>query len=136
MSEIKELQAGVKFNHVSIGDLKEFKGKQFLKDANKASSCEVSFGTLNSGEAVPFFHLHKQNEENYIILSGWGVFQVEDEVFKIASGSVVRVGTGANRSMKCDSVEPMVYICIQAKEGSLEHCTFDDGVVTECEAKW
>lgn len=45
-------------------------GKQFVKDASGATSCEISFGTLPAGESVPFFHSHKENEENYIILSG------------------------------------------------------------------
>ena len=48
--------------------LSGFTGKQFVKDATGATSCEISFGTLPPGTAVPFFHSHKANEENYIIL--------------------------------------------------------------------
>ena len=70
MSEVKVLNQGVKFAHASVGQLTSFEGKQFVKDATGATSCEISFGTLPTGAAVPFFHSHKADEENYIILSG------------------------------------------------------------------
>lgn len=50
---------------------------------------------------MPFFHSHKTNEENYIILSGVGKFQVNDDVFDIAEGSVVRVSPGCFRNLYC-----------------------------------
>ena len=84
MSEVKILDSGAKYSHVSAGKLKGFEGKQFVKDASGATSCEISFGSLPTGAAVPFFHSHKANEENYIILSGEGRFQVDDAVFDIA----------------------------------------------------
>ncbi len=131
MSEIKTLNSGEKFAHASVGSLQSFEGKQFLKDATGATSCEISFGTLPSGSAVPFFHSHKENEENYIILSGSGKFQVNDDVFDIAEGSVIRVATNCDRNIKCTSEEPICYICIQAKEGSLGGYTMTDADITE-----
>lgn len=131
MSKFKILDKGAKYAHVSVGSLKNFEGKQFIKEATGATSCEISFGTLPSGAAVPFFHSHKANEENYIILSGAGRFQVNDEVFDIAEGSVVRVSPGCDRNIKCTSAEPMTYICIQAKDGSLEQYTATDAEITE-----
>ena len=125
MSDIKILNTGKTWVHVSVGPLKSFEGKQFVKEATGADSCEISFGSLPSGAAVPFFHSHKANEENYIILSGSGKFQVNDDVFDIAEGSVVRVSPGCFRNLKCTSAEPMTYICIQAKSGSLEKYTTD-----------
>ncbi|WP_287580970.1 cupin domain-containing protein [Segatella copri] len=74
----------------------------------------MSFGSLPSGESVPFFHTHENNEENYIILSGSGKFQVNDSVFDISEGSVVRVSTHCDRCLKCTSDAPMLYLCIQA----------------------
>jgi len=133
MSEVKLLNKGDKFAHASIGSLHGFEGKQFVKDATGATSCEISFGTLPTGVAVPFFHSHKENEENYIILSGSGKFQVNDEVFDVAEGSVVRVNTHCDRNIKCTSAEPMTYICIQAKEGSLGGYTMTDAEITERE---
>ena len=131
MSEIKIMSKGEKYAHASVGSLNGFEGKQFVKEATEATSCEISFGTLPSGAAVPFFHSHKANEENYIILSGAGRFQVNDEVFDIAEGSVIRVAPGCDRNLKCTSAEPMTYNCIQAKNGSLEGYTMTDAEITE-----
>lgn len=133
MSEVKILNSGEKFAHVSVGALTAFEGKQFVKDASGATSCEVSFGSLPSGASVPFFHSHRENEENYIILSGAGRFQVNDDVFDIAEGSVIRVATNCDRNLKCTSSSPLVYICIQAKEGSLGGYTMTDADITERE---
>lgn len=135
MSEVKVLNKGEKFAHASVGSLHGFEGKQFVKNATGATSCEISFGTLPTGAAVPFFHTHKENEENYIILSGEGKFQVNDEVFDVAEGSVIRVSTNCDRNIKCTSAEPMTYICIQAKEGSLGGYTMTDAEITERENK-
>lgn len=125
------MNSGAKYAHASVGSLKGFEGKQFVKEATGATSCEISFGSLPSDAAVPFFHSHRANEENYIILSGAGRFQVDDEVFDIAEGSVIRVSPGCDRNLKCTSDEPMTYICIQAKAGSLEGYTMTDADMTE-----
>lgn len=135
MSDVKVLNKGEKFAHATVGSLTGFEGKQFVKDATGATSCEISFGTLPTGAAVPFFHSHKENEENYIILSGSGKFQVDDEVFDIAGGSVICVATNSDRNLKCTSDEPMTYVCIQAKEGSLGGYTMTDAEITERENK-
>ena len=135
MSELKMLNSGNKFAHTSVGTLHGFEGKQFVKDIIGSTSCEISFGTLPTGAAVPFYHSHKENEEHYIILSGSGRFQVDDDAFDIAAGSVVRVATHCDRNLKCTSQEPMTYICIQAKEGSLGNYTQSDAEITERENK-
>lgn len=135
MSDVKVLNSGDKYAHACVGNLHAFEGKQFVKDATGATSCEISFGTLPPGGEVPFFHRHKANEENYIILSGAGRFQVDDEAFDVAEGSVIRVATGSDRNIKCTSETPMTYICIQAKEGSLGGYTMTDADITERENK-
>lgn len=135
MSETKKLNVGDKFAHATVGNVADFSGKAFLKEVLGLTGAEVSLGTLDPGQAVPFFHAHKGNEEVYIFPSGEGTFQVDGDTFPIASGSVVRVSTGASRNHKNNSNEPMVYICIQAKEGSLDCCTADDAIVTETESK-
>lgn len=132
MSNENTINQGKKFAHASVGNLHQFEGKQFIKEATGATSCEISFGTLPSGASVPFFHSHIANEENYIILSGAGKFQVDDTVFDIAEGSIVRVATNCSRNLKCTSAEPMTYICIQAKEGSLGGYTMTDAEMTDC----
>ena len=81
MDKITKINSGEKFTHTSVGKLAEFNGKQFLKDTVGTTGCEISFGTIEPGQAAPFFHSHKQNEEIYIILSGAGDFQVNDTAF-------------------------------------------------------
>lgn len=135
MNEVTVLNKSDKFTHATVGKLNGFEGKQFVKDATGATSCEISFGTLPEGEAVPFFHSHKKNEENYIILSGEGKFQVNNEVFEIGEGSVIRVATNCDRNLRCTSHQPLTYICIQATEGSLGGYTMTDAEITERENK-
>lgn len=135
MSNIKTMNSGEKYSHVSVGKLTTFAGKEFVKDATGATSCEISFGTLAPGQAVPFFHSHKANEENYVILSGEGKFQVNDDVFDVAEGSVVKVATNCDRNIKNTAADNLVYICIQAKEGTLEGYTMTDAEITERENK-
>lgn len=68
-----------------------------------------------------------------MILSGAGKFQVDGDVFEVAEGSVIRVSTACDRNLKCTSSDPMTYICIQAREGSLGGYTMTDAEVTERE---
>ena len=134
MNELKKINEGAKYSHGSVGKIVDFEGKVFVKDELKETSCEISFGSLAPGQAIPFFHSHKANEENYIILSGKGAFQVNDEVFPVAEGSIVRVATGCDRNIKNTSTESdLTYICIQAKENSLDGYTMTDAVITERE---
>ncbi|MGL4293841.1 MAG: cupin domain-containing protein [Bacteroidales bacterium] len=119
------------FTHISVGDLSAFKGKKFMKDLVNSSSCEISFGSLEPQASSPFFHCHKQNEENYIILSGTGIFDAGVDRFQVESGSVIRVATSTERSLKCTSDVPLIYICIQAKENSLQQATLTDGIITK-----
>lgn len=136
MEAIRKVNEGEKFTHATVGDLSTFAGKQFVKDCVGTTGCEISFGTLNPGEAAPFFHSHKENEEVYLILRGSGDFQVDDTAFPIAEGSIVRVATHCNRSLRCTSAGSMLYLCIQVKEGSLDQCTMGDAEITEQATAW
>ena len=88
MDKITKINSGEKFTHTSVGKLAEFNGKQFLKDTVGTTGCEISFGTIEPGQAAPFFHSHKQNEEIYIILSGAGDFQVRPSLLPRDRSSV------------------------------------------------
>ena len=136
LNQLKENHAGEHFTHVSVGNPVALLGKLFLKDVLGTTGSEISFGTLEPRQAVPFFHAHKQNEEVYIVLTGVGNFQVDNEVFPIEAGSVVRVSAAGVRSLQCTSDESMRYICIQSKTDSLEQCTRKDGVIVEHNALW
>ena len=113
------------------------KGKQFLKETLGTTATEVSFTRLEPGQAVPFFHSHKQNEELFLVVRGSGEMQVDDDVIPVREGSAVRVATAGERCIRNTSAtEPMVYVCIQAKTGSLEQWTFTDGVPSTRTANW
>jgi mannose-6-phosphate isomerase-like protein (cupin superfamily) len=140
MSTIKQIAEGDNFTAVNLGILSQVlekaNGKIFLKDATKATGTEISVSVLPPRTNLPIFHSHKQNEETYIVLSGKGKFQVDDKVFDISEGSVVRVAPGGLRGMTNTSGDRMVYIVIQAKENSLEQHTMEDGVIGETAVLW
>lgn len=136
METICKINSGKTFTHATIGELSTFVGKQFIKECVGTTSCEISFGILNPGQTAPFFHSHKQNEEIYIVLRGAGDFQIDNITFPVAEGSIVRIATHSSRSLRCTSATSMLYICIQAKEGSLEQYTLNDGFITEQTPIW
>lgn len=150
MKEIKHLAENKNYSAVNIGSLdrlmeyslihpksgKKIEGKVFVKDATKATGTEISFNSLPPKTELSYFHIHNENEETYIILKGYGDFQVDDDCFEITTGSVIRVAPKGKRGMRNSSDEPMIYMVIQAKEGSLHQYTSDDGERIPCEPKW
>jgi mannose-6-phosphate isomerase-like protein (cupin superfamily) len=102
-------------------------GKVFLKDATKASGTQISFNTLLPHSEQPYFHIHRKNEESYIILKGSGLFQVDQDCFPIKEGSVIRVAPAGIRGICNTSDVAMVYMVVQSKEDSMEEHTTDDG---------
>lgn len=129
MNQTNVQQSAAGYTVATVGNLATFEGKAFVKELVGTTGMEVSFGSLASGEAVPFFHHHKQNEELYIVISGEGEFTLDGQVVAVGSGSLVRIAPAVSRCVRCTSAEPLIYICIQAKEGSLEQYTMTDGVV-------
>lgn len=120
--------------HPKLGT--EIKGKVFLKEATRSTGTEISLNSLAPHTEVPYFHKHRKDEETYLILSGSGLFQVDDDCFPIQEGSVIRVAPEGVRSLRNTSDEQLVYLCIQSKAHSLEEHSSDDGVrVPETTAK-
>ncbi len=118
------------FKNVEIGTLQEIgqkyeNGKAFLHDLLGLTSCEISVNSMPKGIKLPFNHKHKQNEEIYIFLKGEGTMTLDNEVIQVKEGSCVKVLPDAVRTM--ESKTDLQYICIQAKEGSLEQFGFGDG---------
>ncbi len=140
---IKNISENKNFKAINIGNLnsiKDFtngnmKGKIFLKDLIGSTSCEISITSIAPHTELPFFHSHKQNEEIYIILSGEGKFQVDDDVFPISEGSIIKVNPNGQRSMINNSDNDMVYIVIQAKQNSLTQWTMTDANMSSIKSK-
>jgi len=131
------------FNIVELGELSNVKvkesygvkGKFFLREQLGLTSCEVSFGTIPAGQSVPFLHSHKENEETYIFLQGNGAFYIDGKKLSVKEGSIIKVLPAGIRGLKAES-EDLLYICIQAKENSLNQATLDDGVIAEEQPSW
>ncbi len=131
MNQATLQQSGKGYNVATVGNLSSFEGKAFLKEVINTTGMEVSFGSLAPNQSVPFFHHHKQNEELYIVLSGEGSFTLDGNEINVQSGSIVRIAPSVSRCTKCTGTVPLIYLCIQAKEGSLEQYTMSDGVIEQ-----
>ena len=146
--EVEGRDDGPNFSLVQLGPTKgldryhvrtragTFAGKVFLKELLGLSGTEISCGLLPPRTSFPFYHKHQQNEEVYLFLSGAGNFSVDDRVTEIREGSVVRVAPDGVRCFRNTSDEPMHYIVIQSKQGSLEQWTATDGVGVPGEVTW
>ena len=97
------------------------------------TGCEVSFNQLPAGVAIPFVHAHKENEEVYLFTRGAGEFYLDSEIVAVKAGDCLRVDPKCERCIKAGA-EGIAYYCIQAKAGSLQHFTADDGVMCETKA--
>ncbi|MFV0291308.1 MAG: cupin domain-containing protein [Mangrovibacterium sp.] len=133
MEKFKKIAEGENFTAVNFGTFNKLtdnaQGKVFLKEYTQATGCEISFGSLPAHAQVPFLHKHQQNEENYIIISGKGCFDVDGQSMEVSEGSVVRIAPQGVRCLKNTSAEELVYITIQSKANSLEQHTASDGVI-------
>ncbi|MCE5226754.1 MAG: cupin domain-containing protein [Porphyromonadaceae bacterium] len=150
MKKVETISENKNFTAINVGSLdsivdysfihpktqKEVTGKVFVKEATKATGSEISFTTIPPQTELPYFHIHDKDEETYIILRGSGYYQVDEDCFPITEGSVIRVAPAGKRGLCNTSNEPMVYICIQTKENSLEEHTTDDGSRVVVEPKW
>ena len=119
--------------HPRLGELS---GKVFLKDLLGLTGMEVSLGALPPGASMPFLHAHKQNEELYLVVSGEGELQVDGEILPLKAGSALRVAPGGVRCWRALGTEPMTYLVVQAKVGSLEQHTGGDGIVSAVPVRW
>lgn len=140
MNNFKKVSGNGNFTAVDFGKLallaETANGKAFLKEITGATGTEISLSVLPAKTDLPIFHSHKQNEETYLILSGAGKFQVDDQCFDIAEGSVVRIAPAGVRGMTNTSDEQMIYLVVQSKEGSLEQFSMGDGVLLEATPMW
>lgn len=150
MKQIERLSENNFYTAINLGSLDELadyslihsvtkkliEGKVFLKDATGATGTQISFNSLPPKSEQPYFHIHRKNEETYIILKGFGFFQVDEDCFSIKEGSVIRVAPQGKRGICNTSDESMIYMVIQSKENSLEEHTTADGERLPVEPKW
>ena len=120
-------------HHPRRGDVE---GKVFLGGTLALTGMEVSLGTLLPGAAQPFLHAHRQNEELYLFLSGEVEMQVDGQIIPVAAGSAVRIAPEGMRGWRNTGQEPLNFVVVQAKAGSLEQATAQDGRLGEQAPVW
>ena len=111
-------------------------GKLFLKEFLGLTSMQISMNKLPAGASVPFYHQHKENEEAYIFIGGKGQMQIDGETFDVEEGSIVRISPNGSRTVRNNSTDDLYFLCVQAKDGSLNQETFEDGVRGEKQVEW
>ncbi|NJM75145.1 MAG: cupin domain-containing protein, partial [Acaryochloridaceae cyanobacterium RU_4_10] len=115
----------------------KLEGKVFLKQILNLSSAEVSFNNLPPNKSVLFYHKHRLNEEIYVFVRGKGEFQVDDRVFSVGEGTVVRVDPEGERCMRnISEIEDLCWIVIQSRAGSYPDHTIQDGFGVQRKVSW
>jgi len=115
----------------------EVEGKVFLKSLLGLTSTEISINKVPPNTSVPFYHRHEKNEEIYIFIKGTGQFQVDDQTFPVAEGTIIRVAPKGARCWRNVSDEPLYYIVIQAPaEGYGKDETINDGKLVRKLVRW
>lgn len=149
MKEIEAISAGMNYSAATVGKYHELgeyvytlapgveiPGKVFTGEVLKCGGTEVSFQIVPPSAGGDFLHTHTKNEELYVVLGGNGKFQVDDTVFPVAEGSLVRVAPAGKRAWKNTGNEPMIMMVIQSKDGSLTKKGISDGYILRETVKW
>ena len=151
MPQIPEIRTGSNFTAADLGDFAELnnfkfthpalpfeaEGKVFLNSLLSLTSSEISLNKLPPNASMPFHHQHTLNEEIYIFVKGKGEFQVDDHVFPIGEGTVIRVAPEGVRCWRNLSAEPLYYIVVQAPAGGYTGgTTINDGKAVKKPVLW
>lgn len=111
--------------------------KGFLKNELGLTAMEVSLNWLPPGAGMPFTHRHQVNEELYVFLTGFGEFQVENDILPIKPGTCIRCDREVNRAWRCTGDEPLTFIVVQAPAGGYgPKATIEDGMKGDVPLAW
>ena len=124
-----------KFAHPELSF--EVDGKIFLNSLLDLTIGEISINKLPPKASMPFHHEHQNNEEIYIFIKGLGEFQVDDHIFPVNEGTVIRVAPEGVRCWRNLSNEPLYYIVVQAPVGGYgKSKTIEDGKAVKVPFHW
>ena len=77
------------------------------------------------------------NEEIYIFVQGLGEFQVDDRVFSVGEGTVVRVDPEGERCIRNTSdTEDLCWVVVQSRKDSYPDQTIQDGFGVQKQVSW
>ena len=99
-----------------------------LHESLNLTGAEISINNLAPNTNVPFVHAHKENEEIYIITSGSGYVEIDNEKVDVVANSAIKISPNAKRQFFAGS-NGLSYICIQVKSNSLEQYTQTDAII-------
>lgn len=123
-------------NNLEVHIMKNFtktntqnEGRTELHNVLGLTGAEVSINQLPAGAGVPFVHSHKDNEEIYGILSGYGKAIIDGEEIALAAGDWLKIAPAAKRQFFAANDAGIAYVCIQVKANSLGGFTAEDAVV-------
>jgi mannose-6-phosphate isomerase-like protein (cupin superfamily) len=85
---------------------------------------------------MPFLHQHREQEEIYVFMKGSGQFQVDDTIFDVSEGSIIRIAPEGRRTYRNNSENPLIFMCIQCQAGSFNNYFVEDGFRSEGEINW
>ncbi len=93
---------------VGLGD---FQQSRFAQDALGAEQTGFTHHRINPGTRVPFAHLHREAEEVYVVLSGWGRVKIGDDVVDIGLRDAIRIAPGVARGWEAgpDGLELLAF---------------------------
>ena len=111
------------------------KGRLFIGELLQTTGAEISFRELPAGTTVSFLHKHNKHEEVYIFLKGSGQFQVDDDIFNVKEGSIVKVALNGSRTLSSNAEGPVIYMVVQAHHNTLAGYNTSDGYRVEGEIK-
>jgi mannose-6-phosphate isomerase-like protein (cupin superfamily) len=150
MNQPKIISEGPNYRAINVGnfsDLNQYaydhpvrkvivEGKVFTGELLQSTGAELSFMILPPHAEMPFLHAHKRHEEIYVIIRGSGQFQVDNDVFDIKEGSVIRINPSGSRVYRNNSDNPMVFMCIQSMADSIDCFFGKDGLKAEGIPAW
>ncbi|MDE6446648.1 MAG: cupin domain-containing protein [Alistipes sp.] len=149
MKKMQTIATGANFSAIDAGKLNELgdyllelgpeikiPGKVFGGAAVGATGGEFSFQSFLPGTETGFLHTHKTHEELYFFLAGSGEFQVDEKVFPVTEGSVVRVAPAGRRSVRNNGTAPLVMLCVQYRGNTFTAEDAADGEILNEAVKW
>ena len=150
MKTVKTTSEGTNHNAIDLGKLdqlmdysymhpkrhQEIKGKLFVSEILKLTGAELSFTTIPPKTEMPFLHQHNKHEEIYVFLKGSGQFQVDESVFDVSEGTVIRVAPNGKRTYRNNSDNQLTFICVQCQADSIENFGVEDGFLAEGKILW
>lgn len=115
---------------------KSVPGKVFVRDTLKLTGAEMSWNCFPPGIGMPFLHAHREHEEVYLFIGGEGEFMVDEQVFPVSEGSIVRVAPDGARAYRNTGKSNLHFIVLQVRMNSLQASNIEDGHLVDRPLVW